>query len=98
MTIIEQIWYEKIQPAEIIKEANAKYSELTEIMGESEIKLLHLLTVEGKELFHKYADSRTELNDISKCDIFINGFRIGARLMLEIMPLVEKKGAVKNSL
>ena len=85
MTILEQIWYEEIHPAEIIKEPNAKYSELAEIMGDSEIKLLHLLTDEGKELFHKYADSRTELNDMDECDIYINGFITGAKLMLEIM-------------
>lgn len=54
-------------------------------MGESEIKLLHLLTDEGKELFHKYSDSQSTLSDMEKCDIFTNGFRLGARLMLEIM-------------
>lgn len=93
MTILEQIWYKEIHHAEIIKEPNAKYSELTKIMGESEIKLLHLLTDEGKELFHKYVDSRTELYDMDECDIFINGFRTGARLMLEIMTPTETKKA-----
>ena len=54
-------------------------------MGESEIKLLHLLTEEGKELFHKYADARTDLKDTDECGIFINAFRLGARTVLEIM-------------
>ena len=85
MTILEQIWYETLHPAEVIKQPTSEYSELTNIMGESEIKLLHLLTDEGKELFHKYTDSQSALNDMNQCDIFINGFRLGARVMLEIM-------------
>lgn len=85
MTILEQIWYETLHPAEVIKQPTSEYSELTDIMGESEIKLLHLLTDEGKELFHKYSDTQSTLNDMNQCDIFINGFRLGARLMLEIM-------------
>ena len=89
MTILEQLWYETLHPAEITKKQNPEYSKLTNIMGESEIKLLHLLTDEGKELFHKYADARTDLNDMDECDIFINGFRIGARIMLEIMEVTD---------
>ena len=89
MTILEQIWYETLHPAEIIKKPTPEYSNLTDIMGESEKKLLHLLTDEGKELFHKYSDSQSSLNDMNQCDIFMNGFRIGARVMLEIMEAAE---------
>ena len=85
MTILEQIWYETLRPNEVTKQPTPEYSELTDIMGESEIKLLHLLTDEGKELFHKYSDSQLSLNDMDKCDIFINGFCMGANLILEIM-------------
>ena len=85
MTILEQLWYETLHPAEIIKKPTPEYSELTDLMGESEIKPLHLLTDEGKELFHKYSNSQSTLNDMNQCDIFINAFRLGARLMLEIM-------------
>ena len=85
MKILEKIWYETLHPAEITKKPTHEYSNQTDIMGESEIKLLHLLTDEGKELFHKYSDSQSSLNDMNQCDIFINGFRLGARLMLEIM-------------
>ena len=85
MTILEQLWYETLHPTEIKKQPTPEYSKLTEIMGESEIKLLHLLTDEGKELFHKFSDSQSSLNDMEECDIFIKGFRLGAKIMLEIM-------------
>ena len=85
MTILEKIWYEELRPAEILKPSTPELSELMDISGESELKLLHLLTDEGKELFHKYADTQSAIYDINGCDIFVNGFRIGAKLMLEIM-------------
>lgn len=90
MTILEQIWYEEFHPTETAKEPSTKYIKLTETMGESEIKLLHLLTDEGKELFHRYTDCQAELYDIDKCHIFTTGFRTGAKLMLELMD--NKKG------
>ena len=91
MAILEQLWYEEIHPAEILKSPNPKLSEFIDISGESELKLLHLLTDEGKEFFHKYTDAQSEIYDINGCDIFVNGFRMGAKLMLELMEY-NKKG------
>ena len=85
MTILEQLWHEDLHPAETTKSPTPELSELINISGESEIKLLHLLTDEGKELFHKYTDAQSGIYDIGECDIFINGFRMGARLMMELM-------------
>lgn len=90
MTILEQLWHEEIHPAEILKSPTPELSKLIEISDESELKLLHLLTDEGKELFHKYVDAQTGIYDINGCDIFTSGFRTGARLMLEIMEIDKK--------
>ena len=91
MTILEQIWYEELRPAEIIKPQSHQYKESLDVADESEKKLLHLLDDEGKELFHKYKDAWTDVYDMDGCDFFINGFCIGAKLMLEIMNN-DKKG------
>lgn len=85
MTILEKLWYEEIHPTITSNPPTPHMSELIDISGESELKLLHLLTNEGKELFHKYVDAQSEIYDINGCDIFANGFCMGAKLMLEIM-------------
>ena len=85
MTILEKIWYEELHPTEILKPPTPELSELIDISGESELKLLHLLTDEGKELFHKYVDAQSAIYDINGCSIFVNGFHMGAKLMMEIM-------------
>ena len=98
MTILEKIWYEELRPAGILKPPTPELSELMDISGESELKLLHLLTDEGKELFHKYADAQAAIYDINGCDIFTNGFRMGAKLMLEIMENDKKRRVTALSL
>ena len=85
MTILEQIWYEELRPAEIIKPQSPQYKDSLDMANESERKLLNMLTDEEKELFHKYIDAKTDVYDMDNCDFFANGFRIGAKLMLEIM-------------
>ena len=85
MTILEQLWYETLHPAEILKPTNPQYNEFLDTADETEKKLRSLLTDEGKELFHKLNEIRTEIKDMDDCDIFIRGFSVGARLMLEIM-------------
>ena len=92
MTILEQLWYEQLRPSEILKSPTPELTKLIDISGESELKLLYLLTDEGKELFHKYTDAQSGIYDINDCDIFINGFRTGAKLMLEIMNTPDKNG------
>ena len=85
MKILEQLWYETLHPAEILKPHDPKYNEFLDTADECEKKLSSLLTDEGKEIFRKLTESRTELNDMDNCEFFINGFHMGAKLMLEII-------------
>ena len=43
------------------------------------------MTDEQKELFEKYSDCMQEYQAITACQIFQNGFKLGARMMLEVM-------------
>ena len=84
MTILEQLWYEQFHPAVIPKPHDPKYNEYLNTADECEKKLLSLMTDEGKELYHKLNEARTELYNIDEREIYINGFCTGANLMLEI--------------
>ena len=44
-----------------------------------------MLPDDVKEIYKKYTDSREELAAIDNAGIFIKGFRLGARIMLEVM-------------
>ena len=43
------------------------------------------MTDEQKELFEKYTDFVREYQTITDCLIFQNSFKLGARVMLEVM-------------
>ena len=43
------------------------------------------MTDEQKELFDKYTDCVHEFQTITDCLIFQNSFKLGARMMLEVM-------------
>lgn len=43
------------------------------------------LTEEQKETLEKFDDSYAELTDINEREIFVYAFRLGARIMLEVM-------------
>ena len=62
-----------------------QYNDFLDAADVTEKKLLSLLTDEGKELCCKINELRTELCDTENFHIFANGFRMGARLMQEIM-------------
>ena len=85
MTILEQLWHGAFRPAEIERPQTAEYIELLDTADENEKRLLSLLTDEGKELYFKLAELRTELCDTENHRIFAKGFSAGAKLMLEIM-------------
>lgn len=55
------------------------------LLSRNEEKLLSTLSDEQKSLFTRCAESQRELQSISERLLFKNSFRLGARLMLEVM-------------
>ena len=43
------------------------------------------MTDSQRELFSRYSDSVREFQDMAECMLFQNSFRLGARMMLEVM-------------
>ena len=62
-----------------------EYKKLQELICRNEEKLQATMTDEQKDLFEKYADCVQEYQTITDCLIFQNSFKLGARMMLEIM-------------
>ena len=62
-----------------------EYKKLLELICRNEEKLKATMTDEQKELFEKYTDCVREHQTYTDCLIFQNGFKLGARMMLEVM-------------
>lgn len=85
MSILEELWYGNIEPAEYDISSDKKYKERLQLISRNEDKLRATLTDAQKELFTKYADCVREYQVMAECLLFQNSFRLGARIMLEVM-------------
>ncbi len=57
-----------------------------------EEELAPLLSEKAKEVLEKLWDNQSELNDLGECEVFVCGFRLGARIMLEVLDGSDKWG------
>ena len=85
MRILEDLWYGNIEPTEYDTYPCAEYKEALHLISRNEERLQATMTDAQKELFSRYADSVREFQDMAECLLFQNSFRLGARMMLEIM-------------
>ena len=85
MSILEEFWYGNIEPAEYDISPNKEYKEMLQLISRNEDKLLVTMTDSQKELFARYADCVREYQAMAECLLFQNSFRLGARMILEVM-------------
>lgn len=85
MKILEQLWYDGLHPSEARLHSDSRYLKQLDTIIKEEEKLLQLLPDEAKEAYGNLSDSKEELAVTDRADIFTAGFRLGARIMLEIM-------------
>ena len=85
MNVLEDFWCGNLDPAEYDANPSKEYKELLQLISRNEDKLLATMTDAQKELFTKYADCVREYQVMAECLLFQNSFRLGARIMMEIL-------------
>jgi len=81
--ILEELYHGNINPMDKQYHRGTQYDEALQCMCKNEDKLESML--EGKELetFEKYKDCKEEVEQFNEEDAFVNGFRLGARIVIE---------------
>lgn len=85
MSLLEEFWYGNIEPAEYDASPSKEYKELLQLISRNEDKLLTTMTDAQKEPFSRYTDCVREYQTMAECLLFQNSFRLGAKMMLEVM-------------
>lgn len=83
--ILEELWHGNIVPQDMCKENDPRICELHALISRNRAELAPTLTEEQKIVLEKYDDNFNELTSITECRIFVQGFRLGAKLMLEAL-------------
>ena len=85
MYILDALWRGKILPNERTIKPDSDYRRLADKLTEECEKFRVELSQEGKMHFNEYEMLQNEMNCISEEEIFIEAFRMGARMILDII-------------
>lgn len=83
MRMIEELFYGNICPCEKSLTRGSEYSQLLNLAVKNEEKLAELLSPQQKEMFEKVKDCMTDMNNLLEKEAFIDGFRLGVKLVAE---------------
>ena len=82
MDILKELYFGNIQPIERSIKEGSKYQELERETGFLEAAFRSELSAEGKQAYDAFIKKQVEMMELSECDIFIKGFRLGMGLLL----------------
>lgn len=85
MLAIEELYYGNISPCERFAKSTGKYQKLSKELLNLENMLLEELNKSNRELLETMFELRCEQESILEKDMFINGFRLGAQLVFDIL-------------
>ena len=84
-SILEELWRGNIHPYERVGGLSEEEKELTGYISRHYEELESVLNEKQKSVLEKYSDCLTELSFINEKEIFVEGFCLGAKIMLEVM-------------
>lgn len=85
MNTLEDLYYGNLFPHEKCARLDNEVKELLKLLNRNEEKLTATLSKKQKDTFEKYKDCNREISEISEREIFLNGFRLGARIIINVV-------------
>ena len=85
MDILEDLYYGNLFPHEKCAKLDDEMKDLLGLLNRNEEKLIATLSNEQKEIFGKYKDCNQEISEICERNAFLNGFRLGAKIIIEVV-------------
>ena len=85
MSILEELWRGNVTPNERAIKPDSEYHNLICAANAEEKRLMEYLSADGREVYDSLCKMRSDLAGMSEMDTFIVGFRMGARVMMEVL-------------
>lgn len=85
MSILEDIWYGKLNPINCRVRPGSDCEELKKYVLQDQERLLQAMPAEEKALLEKIWENEAEMEDINLRETYIRGFRNGARIIMEVL-------------
>ena len=84
-SILEELFYGNICPSTDCRRCDKETKQLMGYIADHHDNLFSTLNDQQKELLEKFDDCYNELTDINEREIFSYAFKLGARIMLEML-------------
>lgn len=85
MYILNDLWYGNITPSERYIRSGSEYQTLSDELSVKLTAFVKELSHDSREQYEIIEKLRAKLNFISEGDSFILGFRLGARMILDVI-------------
>lgn len=85
MLILEDLYVGDVHPSERSFKKNSQYARaLNDVVKAGDI-LISTLTEKQEEQFEDYMTAQREVNAITDCETFCYAFKLGAKIMLDVL-------------
>ncbi len=91
MHILEELYIGSVRPGERMFKRNSQYAKALNETVKAGDALTEILTPEQKALFEDYMTAQREVNVLTDCETFMYGFKVGAKIMLDVLTEGEMK-------
>ena len=85
MFVLQELWRGNITPSERFVRAGSEYKEIAGKLSDEMDRLMEAISPEARKQLENIGNLRADMAVLSNEDIFIYAFRMGARLMLDVL-------------
>ena len=85
MLVLEDLYMGDIRPSERSFKRESQYSRALNEAVKAGDALLDTLAEKQKEQFEAYMSAQREVNVLTDCETFIYAFRLGAKIMMDVL-------------
>ena len=85
MDVLRELWRGEISPTDRRVRQGSEYQQTAKEVREKMGEFLEMLTPEARERLEAINDLKSDLSVMANEDYFIYGFRLGARMILDVI-------------
>ena len=85
MFVLQELWRGNITPSERFVRSGSEYKKIAGKLSDEMDKLMEAISPEAKKQIETIDNLRADMTVLANEDYFIYGFRLGARLMLDVL-------------
>lgn len=85
MFVLQELWRGNITPSERLVRSGSEFKKIAGELSDEVDRLMEAISPEARKQLENIGNLRADMTMLSNEDIFIYAFRMGARLMLDVL-------------